>query len=344
MQKAAGAGALCVLGHVADANTSRSLACEVQCEGHSKTHSHKGLPSQFAHDHDRGSSAHLLFAVPKKGRMYETVSKLLAGSGIEYKRKDRLDIAHCTNLPLSIVFLPAADIATYVGEGEVDIGITGEDVVAESEVDVITLMELGFGACNLSVQAPKAADISDVGMLAGKRIVTSFPNLTRKFFSGLEQPGGAATQIKCISGSVEASCGLGLADGIVDLVETGSTMRAAGLEEIALVMKSQAVLIKNPESKHPELIELVRRRVQGYLTAQRWVMVTYNVARVNLVHVEKITPGKRSPSIQPLEDEAWVAVNALVPKGDAATIMDDLEAAGARDILLSGLLSTRLGD
>merc|ERR1719215_2170377 len=150
-------------------------------------------------------------------------------------------------------------------------------------------MQLGFGKCNLSVQAPK-----DKGLrpehLAGMRIVTSFPNITRKYFAGLEQE-GCPTQIKCISGSVEAACGLGLADGIVDLVETGTTMRAAGLEEVTTIMKSQSVLIMNPKTKHPELIEVVRKRLDGYLTAQTWVMVTYNVHRFNLKRAQSITPG-----------------------------------------------------
>ena len=155
---------------------------------------------------------------------------------------------------------------------------------------------------------------------------------------------GEATKVKCISGSVEASCGLGLADGIVDLVETGTTMRAAGLEEVSVIMHTETVLIANPHSHHKELIELLRKRISGFITASRYMMVTYNVPR-HLLHVARqITPGKKSPSIQPLEDEAWVAVSALVEKSKAATIMDSLEAAGATDILLSAIHSSRMGD
>jgi len=143
---------------------------------------------------------------------------------------------------------------------------------------------------------------------------------------------------------VEAACGLGLADGIVDLVETGTTMQAAGLEEVAVIMRSQAVLIQNSRSEHSELIEVIRKRISGYLLAQSWLMVTYNVERSNLKVCERITPGKRSPSIQRLEDENWVAVAALVPKRDAASIMDELEQNGANEILLTALLSTRSFD
>lgn len=284
----------------------------------------------------------LLLAIPKKGRLYEQVTKLLAGSGVEYTRKERLDIAHCKNLPMSIVFLPAADIAAYVAEGNIDIGITGEDMVAESEATVDVILKLGFGRCNLSVQAPVQPDgkLPDVKSLAGKRIVTSFPNITKTFFHNIEEP-GKPTHIKCISGSVEAACGLGLADGIVDLVETGTTMRAAGLEEVAVVMKSETVLIANPHAKHQDLIDLLLKRIQGYQTAQSWVMVTYNIQKSGLPAAEKLTPGKRSPTVSPLEEKNWVSVSALVPKNKAPIIMDDLSQIGATDILLTGLLQTR---
>lgn len=339
MNGKAGFGLAVALGSLGGAGTV--LNCHQGADG---AHSHNSMPDKWKHDHfvSNNKSPHLLFAVPKKGRLYEKVKALLNGAGIEYTRKERLDIAHCTNLPVSIVFLPSADIATYVAEGDVDLGITGEDVVSESEVEVDMLMQLGFGKCNLSLQAPKEANITDPKQLAGKRIVTSFPNITRRFFTQHEDLLSVPTKIKCISGSVEASCGLGLADGIVDLVETGTTMRAAGLEEVGLVLKSQTILIANPHSRHKDLIEVLRKRIVGHLTAQSWVMVTYNVERVKLPIVEKITPGKRSPSILPLEDKAWVAVSALVKKSHAHSIMDELQAVGAQDIMLTESLATRI--
>ena len=178
--------------------------------------------------------------------------------------------------------------------------------------------------------------------LAGKRIATSFPELTKKFFAQHEN--GQPTRVKVISGSVEASCGLGLADGIVDLVETGTTMRAAGLEEVSTIMPTQTVLIANKHSRHAALIETLRKRLAGYLTASRYMMIVYNVDRDNLARATAITPGKNSPSIMPLERSNWVAVSALVPKKKAAQLMDDLEAVGATDILLTSLASSRMGD
>jgi ATP phosphoribosyltransferase len=173
--------------------------------------------------------ANCRFAIPKKGRLYEKVSELLRGAGISFRREDRLDVAECTDFPLTLVFLPAADIAKYVGQGNVDLGITGLDVVEESNVEVEKVMDLGFGACKLCVQAPSASQITDVQMLAGKRIVTSFPHLTKKFFDLLDAKnvGGTPTSINFVSGSVEVACGLGLADAVVDLVETGTTMKVS---------------------------------------------------------------------------------------------------------------------
>ena len=167
------------------------------------------------------------FAIPKKGRLYDKVLEMLKGAGIEFRREPRLDVALCVDLPITLVFLPAADIAKYVGQGNVDIGITGWDVVQESEVTVDKIMDLGFGKCKLCVQAPVVDEVSDVGTLAGKRIVTSFPNLTKKFFDKYDAEQGTTTSIQFVSGSVEAACGLGLADAVVDLVETGTTMKVS---------------------------------------------------------------------------------------------------------------------
>ena len=169
------------------------------------------------------------FAIPKKGRLHEKILQMLKGSGIELRREPRLDVALCVDLPITLVFLPASDIAKYVGEGNIDLGITGLDIVKESEVEVDKVMDLGFGKCKLCIQAPVADNIQDVETLAGKRIVTSFPHLTKEFFKPYDEKLGVETKVKFVSGSVEAACGLGLADGIVDLVETGTTMRVRTL-------------------------------------------------------------------------------------------------------------------
>jgi ATP phosphoribosyltransferase len=165
------------------------------------------------------------FAIPKKGRLHDKVVEMLKGAGLDFRREPRLDVALCIGQPITLVFLPASDIAKYVGEGNVDIGITGMDVVKESMVEVKHEMDLGFGKCKLCVQAPVKDKVTDVATLSGKRIVTSFPELSKQYFDALDKQSGKQTNIKFVSGSVEAACGLGLADGVVDLVETGTTMK-----------------------------------------------------------------------------------------------------------------------
>jgi len=282
----------------------------------------------------------LLFAIPKKGRLHEKCLKLLEGAGVKFSRTNRLDLAPCTNLPISLVFLPAADIAKYVGEGNIDMGITGLDMVEESKSQVKLLTELDFGKCSLALQAPIKSNIKDPRELAGGRIVTSFPHLAKKFFDEIAPD--KATSIQYVSGSVEVACALGLADGIVDLVETGTTMRAAGLEIVSTIMKTEAMLISNPHTKHPELVEKMSKRLVGCVYAGKYSYITYNMPRALLSEAKKITPGNRAPTISPLEDPEWVAVSALVLKSKAAEIMDQLQAIQATDILLFDIANARV--
>lgn len=174
----------------------------------------------------------LLFAIPKKGRLHQACVDLLSGSDIQFHRHNRLDIALVKNFPLALIFLPAADIPTFVGEGRVDLGITGQDQVAEHEsstpptesTGVTELLDLEFGRCKLQVQVPENGDIQTPDQLVGRNIVTSFTNLSEKYFKDLEAKSsngaGSSTNIKFVGGSVEAACALGVADGIVDLVGT----------------------------------------------------------------------------------------------------------------------------
>ncbi|KAI9833501.1 MAG: ATP phosphoribosyltransferase (ATP-PRTase) (ATP-PRT) [Sarea resinae] len=305
----------------------------------------------------------LLFAVPKKGRLNQATLDLLAGSDIQFRRETRLDIALVRNLPLALIFLPAADIPTFVGEGKVDLGITGRDQVAEHDAvaistenaGVVEVLDLGFGRCKLQVQVPEKGGIQDAGELVGKNVVTSFVGLSEAYFARLEGEeelevvvnGDAKakkrlqTTIKYVGGSVEAACALGVADGIVDLVESGETMKAAGLKAIATVIESTAVLIRSKNPSNPKLVDLIASRIQGVITAQKYVLCQYNVQRSRLETATKITPGKRAPTINALEEEGWVAVSSMVAKSKIATVMDDLEAVGATDILVLDIANSR---
>jgi ATP phosphoribosyltransferase len=156
----------------------------------------------------------MLFAVPKKGRIYETCIELLKGCDIHFNRSSRQDIALVTNLPIALVFLPAADIAKYVGDGKVDLGITGQDIIEESKVEVRQVEELGFGKCRLCIEVPVQGEHQSLESLVGKRIVTSFVNCATALFEPLDRAAGKKTTVQHVSGSVEAACALGLADGI----------------------------------------------------------------------------------------------------------------------------------
>ncbi|OKL62187.1 ATP phosphoribosyltransferase [Talaromyces atroroseus] len=296
----------------------------------------------------------LLFAVPKKGRLQQSTLDLLSGSDIQFRRETRLDIALVKNLPIALIFLPAADIPTFVGEGRVDLGITGRDQVGEHDANlaegeesgVTEILDLGFGACKLQVQVPEKGDITEAKQLVGRNVVTSFTALSTQFFAGLEgvsersQP--LKTKIKYVGGSVEAACALGVADGIVDLVESGETMKAAGLKAIDTVVQSTAVLIKSKNTKN-ELVDLIANRIRGVIDAQKYVLCQYNIPRERLAAASKITPGKRAPTITALEQAEWVAVSAMVEKKKIATVMDELTTVGATDILVLKIENTRSG-
>ena len=286
----------------------------------------------------------LTFAIPKKGRLYEQCVDLLKGCGLRYTRNPRLDIAYVNspNIKLKLVFLPAADIARFVAEGNVDLGLTGQDMVAESNSVVEELLQTGFGICQLAVQAPKVHQIKDPKELCGKRLATSFPHLTEKFFKQLcDEHKLPEPSIRTISGSVEAACALGLADAVVDLVETGATMEEAGLEKIAVVLHTQAVLVANPKSPHKALIETIRKRIEGYLFAKQFSMMYYNIQRKDLPKAEKVTPGMRAPTVSPLEDPNWVSVGAMVPSKEVADIMDRLQDIGATDMFIISIENCR---
>ncbi|THH16174.1 hypothetical protein EW146_g4432 [Bondarzewia mesenterica] len=293
----------------------------------------------------------LLFAIPKKGRLHEKCLELLVGADIQFRRHNRLDVALVLNHPIALVFLPASDIPSFVGQGNVDLGITGHDVILEAQMEkyVTEELRLGFGKCALQVQVPESGPIQTVEDLSGKRVVTSFEVLSGEYFKEiddrLQKADGEKTKIEYVGGSVEAACALGLADGIVDLVESGETMRAAGLHAIATVLQSEAVLIKSSVPKHSHLtplINLITSRIAGVIAANKYVVCEYNILRDKLSAATAVTPGRRAPTISPLEDSDWVAVSAMVLKSEMARTMDRLVEVGAEDILIFNLDNCRV--
>ncbi|WFD22316.1 ATP phosphoribosyltransferase [Malassezia equina] len=299
----------------------------------------------------------LLFAIPKKGRLYETCLTLLNGADIQFKRAHRLDVALVTNLPLALVFLPAADIPRFVAEGNVDLGITGQDMVQEAGTEVSSAiteeLPLGFGKCKLQVQVPENSEtIKSVEDLVGKTVATSFDYLSSDYFRKMEEKVGKTgengkllTSIRYLNGSVEAACALGLADGIVDLVESGETMRACGLKPIATLLSSEAVLIR-PTKPHSSdstgIISLITSRIHGVIAANKYVLCQYNIEKENLAKGLEITPGRRAATVSPLRESDWNAVSSMVLRSEVANIMDKLESVGACDILILSINNCRV--
>ncbi|KAL8851741.1 MAG: hypothetical protein Q9221_003351 [Calogaya cf. arnoldii] len=328
------------------------------------------------------------------GRLNEKALDILAASDIQFKQNPRDDIALVKTHSIALVFLPASDIPLFVGEGSVDLGITGKDMISEYEastpstdtVGVKEIIGLQYSSCKLQVQMPKDSCYKEPKDLIGRNVCTSFPGIARSYFEGLEAQvpttngdWAVATQlktkIKYLSGSVEAACRLGVADGIIDIVggsisltgvsndcswiaESGDTMRAQGLRAIHTVLETKAVVIRSKHPSDQDLINKVARRIKGYIgqilhphlvlyadalstAAEHYRLCIYNVRRSHLKEAEKITPGKRAPTVAALDDPDWVAVTAMVEKEKMATVMDDLVVCGAEDILCQELTTTR---
>jgi len=311
---------------------------------------------------DSGDENVLVFAVPKKGRLNKEVMEMLEGAGIDAKRPERTDVVMCNNFPMKLVFLPACDIPMYIMDGNVDAGISGSDMLEEAMVDaglgfgeqdskppLKIAMKLGLGKCDLCVQAPREQCQLGPAAFAGKRIVTSFPALTKKYFSSFSGENSSKTKVKVVSGSVEAACALGLADAIVDLVETGGTMRAAGLDIVSKVFSSEAIIMQQTATEENGLasskgdnLALLIKRIDGYLTARRHVLLVFNCKEENLVRCSTIAPGKRSPTITELQEKGWYSVSVLVGKSQVHRLMDQLSEAGAQDLVCTGLVNTRM--
>lgn len=315
-------------------------------------------------------SSNLLLAIPKKGRLHERSVELLNEIGLQFKRTNRSDIAHCVAAPVLLVFLNVVDIPVFVAEGNVDGGIVGQDVISETGQHFAEQQLLGFGRCVLAVQAPMYLHLT-CDDLIGKRVVTSYPRLTKRFFASLEikqrgadvlnreevETGSASgmttpsttvegylrTTVVTLSGSVEASVALGLSDAVVDLVETGDTMRMAGLQQIGVIMKTEAAFISNPNTRHQTLLTMIKKRIDGYLTALKYQMVSYNIPLEKLSNASLLTPGLRSPTITNLADSDWISVTAVVERTKVLDTIDQLDALGAQDILTFNFKHFRSG-
>jgi len=287
---------------------------------------------------DEVANDYLSIGIPSKGRLSELATDLLKQAGLKFRRQHRSLFALVQGLPIDIKFLRADDIPILCAEGAIDMGITGSDLVDESSVQLDTRLELGVGKCRLAVCVPDDGDISSPEQLDGKRIATSFPHITEQYL----QKHGAKVHLVNISGSVEIMIKLGVADAIVDLVETGSTLAANRLQIMDEIGHYQTVLVQNPQQRLPELADRVVRRLEGVIIARGYTLLEYNVPRVSLAEAEKITPGFNSPTVNSLEADGWCAVRVMVRQGEVIDAMERLEAVGATAILETPINNCRL--
>jgi ATP phosphoribosyltransferase len=280
----------------------------------------------------------LRIGVPSKGRLAELAAELLNDAGLRFRRQERSLFARCKELPIDVTFLRTEDIPVLCAEGAIDMGITGSDLIAESGADLERRLALGVGQCRLSICIPDDSKITTPRELDGKRIATSFPNNTAAFL----QQHNAKVHLVNLSGSVEVMIALGVADAIVDLVETGSTLAANRLKILTDVGSYETVLVQNKQKRHPETADRIVRRLEGVVIARAYSLLEYNVPRSKLPQAEKITPGFNSPTVSALEDSEWCAVRAMVKRGEVIRIMEELEALGAAAILETQIQNCRL--
>ena len=278
----------------------------------------------------------LKVAVPNKGTLSETAIEMLVEAGYTGRRDPRqLHVIDERN-GVEFFYLRPRDIATYVGSGALDVGITGRDLLLDSETAAIELDELGFGASTFRFAAkPKA--FGSVADLDTVRVATSYPKLVGDF---LAREGVHADLVK-LDGAVESAVRLGVADAVADVVSTGATLRAQGLEVFGpVILESTAVLIS--ASPDRDGIDVLRRRLAGVKVAREFVLMDYDLPVALLEQASAVTPGLESPTVSPLRDPEWVAVRAMVPKADMNHVMDDLYALGARAILVSPIHAARI--
>ncbi len=282
--------------------------------------------------------SNLRIGVPSKGRLSELASEIMQQAGLSFRRQDRSLFARVADLPVDITFLRTEDIPVLCAEGAIDMGITGSDLVTEASVPVTRRLDLGVGRCRLAVCVPDDARFTLVEQLDGCRVATSFPKITEDYF----QKHKANVHLVPLSGSVEVMIALGVADAIVDLVETGSTLAANRLSILDEIGRYETILIQNHEKRHSEQADRIVRRLEGVVIARSYSLLEYNVPRDRLAEAEKITPGFRSPTVNPLEDPAWCAVRAMVRRKDVIDVMEKLEALGASAILETQITNCRL--
>lgn len=280
----------------------------------------------------------LRVAIPNKGSLAEDSISILKEAGYKQRTDNRDLVLIDIENQIEFYYLRPRDIALYVGSGELEAGITGRDLLIDSGAKANEILALGFGSSTFRFAAPNGKNwkIADI---AGKRVASAYPGLVNSHLSSL----GINSTVVRLDGAVESSVRLGVADLIADVVSTGNTLRQAGLEIFAdPILVSEAILItRETESNNPAL-QILLRRLQGVITARRYVLLDYDIPKTKVAEACAITPGLESPTISPLQNDQWVAVRAMVLRKDTNRVMDELWEIGARGILVTDIHACRL--
>jgi len=285
----------------------------------------------------------LRIAVPNKGSLSDPASEMLHEAGYRQRSDPRELVLHDPDNDVEFFFLRPRDIAVYVGSGELDLGITGRDLLLDSGAAAEEVLELGFGGSSFHYAA-KPGTATSVADLAGRRVATSYPGLVGKHLADQ----GVSAEVIRLDGAVETAVRLGVADVIADVVSTGTTLRQAGLEIVGdRILYSEAVLIaglgtSGTHAQRPPVVRQLMRRLQGVIIARRYVMMDYDIRAELVDGAIKLTPGIESPTVSPLHDRGWVAVRAMVLRKDTNRVMDELWDIGARGILVTDIAACRL--
>jgi ATP phosphoribosyltransferase len=283
-------------------------------------------------------SDNLRIGIPSKGRLAEAAAELLIEAGLNFRRQERGLFARVRDMPIDVTFLRTDDIPVLCAEGAIDMGITGGDLIEETGVELTNRLALGMGNWRLAICVPEDSSIRQPSDLAGRRIATSFPNVTKRYLARHRVDAHTVE----LSGSVEVMIALGVADAIVDLVETGSTLAANRLSILDELGRYEAALVQNSATRHTQLADRVVRRLEGVVIARSYSLLEYNVPEAKLAAAEKITPGFESPTVNKLEEPGWFAVRAMVKRSEVIEIMERLEALGATAILETTITNCRL--
>jgi len=274
----------------------------------------------------------LKIAIQKSGRLSEKSLELLNECGIKLSNSDRKLKAEAKNFPVEVLFLRDDDIPQYVYQGVADIGILGENEVWEKNKEVLQVEKLGFASCRLSLAIPKDEKYTGLNYFQNKKIATSYPHILQKFFNEKN----INVSIEEIGGSVEIATGIGLADGIFDIVSTGSTLLMNGLKEVELVTKSEAVLISNAHLslQNQAILDKLLFRIKAVKNASEHKYILLNAPTAEIENICRVLPGMKSPTILPLALEGWCSLHSVVKEDEFWDVIDQLKTFGAQGILV----------